>query len=515
MNPLDSLTVCVTTFGAQPRLERALESLRAAGIRRVTVAAASPAEGTLALLRAYSFASEFISFDYVVIEQDPGCNSTWLAALYLARTERVIVLHDDDTLCEYFGEVYAGTIAPLLDCKKARWATWQADHLHDDGTRTPCPFWQRPGGVYPAGDLLAIVGRFGRLSLSPIVSVLDRGTCIDACKEAEQTLTANASYLRPGMLLGTEILVYLRHIAAFKDWLYLDLVLSCYGVHQGSGTIKAETDKTTKPLCDGYDLARTQGANRPPALRPKLILAYSFYPNCSEEERARNARAYETWQWHFGTGDVVELPVPDSDVRTSDRELGDFRPAAFIKDVLDRACAHARPEDIVVYANRDVGLTTDAGTKLFVGLVCGHGATACFRRILTPEPGRVYKNLWAYPWDGGFDVFAFYPSWWQANRHKMPDMVMGREVWDTVFRTLVDEHRRGEPVTDVVTDIDENPAYADGVCWHKEHLSDWQINRKTSPGNLHNLKLATEFFAARGINLVSHSLVSPALPPPE
>ncbi len=511
MNPLDSLTVCVTTFGDQPRLARALKSLRKAGIRRVTVAAACAGEGTRSLLLLSAFA-DFLSFDYVLVEDDPGCNATWLAALYLARTDRVIVLHDDDCLAPEFGEAYVAEVAPMLDAGLADWATWQADHLHDDGRVVPCRFWQRPSGPRPAAHLLEIVGKLGRLSLSPVVSVLDRGTCIDACKEAEQTLTHNLSYLRPGMLLGTEIVVYLRHVDKFPRWFYLDRVLSFYGVHMGSGTIRAQADGAERRLSDGYDLARIQAARHPPQLRPRLILAYSYYSRCSEEEAARNRRAYESWQWHFANSGVVELPIPDAEVRLSTTELGDFRPAAFIKDVLDRACAHARPRDVVVYANRDVGMTSQAAELLTLGVWRGKGATCCFRRVVTPEPGRLYKTLENFPWDGGFDVFAFTPEWWARNRDKMPDMVLGREVWDTVFRTLVDEFLQGAPVTDVVTDVTASAAYTDGVCWHREHLSDWQRHRRTSAGNLHNLRLAQAFFAERGIDLESDSLSPPPGP---
>lgn len=509
MNPLDSLTVCVTTHGDQPRLERALESLRNAGIRRVTVAAAVPSDSTMEMMRRYAF-GPFLSFDYVVLEQDPGCNSTWLAALYLARTERVIVLHHDDALHPDFGPHYCGVIAPILNSGKARWATWQGDHLKDDGTRSPCAFWGRRSGVYPASDLLEIVGRFGRLSLSPIVSVLDRGTCIDACKEAEQTLTANACYLHPGMLLGTEILVYLRHIAAFKNWFYLDVALSLYGHHPGSGTVKAETSKRLKTLCDGYDLARLQGAKRPPNPTPKIVLAWTDYATKSEDEERRRHAAMESWQWHFGTGNVIPLPIHPGDDRVRENEEA----IPYVKDLLDVACEAARPQDVVVYINADIGLVVDAPRLIVEGMARYYGedrylyldALALPRRnIAHPEPGRLMSHLRGHPTDGGFDAFAMRPEWWHEHRALMPDMLIGREGWDTVLRVLMHEDATGERITSgsVIHDFASSPACLDGVLWHAPHESPWKQARYTSSGNAHNRGLLGKFLEARGLNLAA------------
>lgn len=171
------------------------------------------------------------------------------------------------------------------------------------------------------------------------------------------------------------------------------------------------------------------------------------------------------------------------------------------------------PEDIVAFINLDIGLTSMAADKLIDGIARGNGVTCCPRRVfpgnyLGPKPGRIFRSVTNLRTDGGFDLFAMTPQWWKVNRAKMPDMLIGREAWDTVFRNIAEEWatRRGsipELLYAVDGDWSRNPAYTDDVIWHKEHLSHWQKERTTSPGQIHNRNLGRAFFAARG----NHSIV--------
>lgn len=504
-SPLDNLTVCVTSFRRARYLERALRSLRAAGIRRVTVAAVSFDPDTRKVI--YDEDHDWLSFDVACLRDDIGCNATWILAAYLARTDRIIVLHDDDVLLPAFGAHYVGLLAPMLDAGVAGFVTWEACHYRDDGTTTPCRFFgDRSSGPRPSTDLLEIVGRFGRLSLSPVVSVLDRDTTIAACKEAEQTLTGNECLHRPGMLLGTEVLVYLRHIGRFPGWFYDREILSGYGYHAGSGTVQAQAEKDGEArLALGYDAARRQAGNPPPPLVPRILLVWSHMMPKDWEEEDRFEAAMMSWLHLFGTGLFIPFPVGTD--RAPDSAVG----VPFVKAVIGAAIAHARPEDIVLYVNRDNGLTTHAYERILDGIACGRGACACPRRDLRhPEPGRLYRSVRNCRTTGGYDAFAFTPAWWSKHAGEFPDMLIGREAWDTVLRTLMHEVAIGRRIEQdlEVTNFDDSPACCDDVVWHAEHFSRWQVDREKNPGNIHNVALAQRFYRDRGIAFLTYA------PPP-
>lgn len=136
MNPIENLTVCVTSFRRASHLERALHSIRQAGIGRVAIAAVEPTEDVVAVIRRFQ-AMAWISFDHVAIDDDIGCNATWMVAAYQARTERIIILHDDDVLKPAFGEHYAELIDPVLSSRMAGFATWEAELTFDDYRTEP------------------------------------------------------------------------------------------------------------------------------------------------------------------------------------------------------------------------------------------------------------------------------------------------------------------------------------------------------------------------------------------
>jgi len=122
--------------------------------------------------------------------------------------------------------------------------------------------------------------------------------------------------------------------------------------------------------------------------------------------------------------------------------------------------------------------------------------------MLYPKKYRFYKTVLNCRHDGGFDVMAITQQWWRENRDKMPDMLIGREAWDTVFRTLAEEWADNVPVLKHVSSTrdawSKSKAYTDDVCWHIPHEATWSADRTGTPGQLLNRKLARAFFETRG-----------------
>jgi glycosyltransferase involved in cell wall biosynthesis len=118
---LPELTVVVTSFRRSQRLKKCLESLVAAGVERVVVAASGcngqegkicdDLEDKLRITRSFR-------------NGDLGCNETWLRGVTLATTRFVLIMHDDDWLLPEFGREYISNIYPQLRTR-AGFATWR------------------------------------------------------------------------------------------------------------------------------------------------------------------------------------------------------------------------------------------------------------------------------------------------------------------------------------------------------------------------------------------------------
>lgn len=499
MSALDNLTVSITNFHRAVHLERAIKSVRAAGVRNLVIVSAEPDADVMAVVARH--AHGWRSFIHRTVATDCGCNALWLLVALHSTTDQLLLLHDDDLLAPEFGKAYESIIAPEL-AVPGTMASWRADLYFEDGRSKSTEYWHGPTRVMASSELAKVFSPRGRLSLSPIVSIMHRATVINAAKESEQTLLHNDCLYRQGMLLGTEVIAYSRMVRAFPRWLYVDQILSRYGSHDGSGTIAAEKNNGIGWLTKGYDIARAQCVKPQPPLKPKIIFVYYNNDTGDIDEIARNAAARESWDFHFSQGDMIEFPVSRADLKRSSADIGDSRDVPYVKDLFEAGLRAAMPEDIVVYCNRDIILSSTAVERIIAGVARGRGVTCCQRRRITPAPGRFYKDFANCKTDGGFDVFAVTPAWWRKHAEKMPDMFVGREAWDSCFRCIAEEtaDQRGRlpSLTGTPEQWAKSNAYTDHVAGHKNHESNWIVERMTSKGNIHNRKLAREFFAARG-----------------
>lgn len=163
--------------------------------------------------------------------------------------------------------------------------------------------------------------------------------------------------------------------------------------------------------------------------------------------------------------------------RTSKTELGDNRVVPFVKDMVDLAFDEDPTRDAVVLTNTDVGFSPGM-TKSLERLLACKGALYCYRfdfdKIVRPLTYLETVSGQSY---GGLDLFAFTRTWWEANRHAAPDMVMGCTHWDLVYRDLVKRTGGGELY---------------GAIWHELHNSYWKVHKETA-GNVHNIRLARKF----------------------
>ena len=484
----ERLTVCITSFKRYTYLERAIKSCYDAGIERVVVVTMAPDSAVLNLLKRFQQYAPAGWLSWTALETDLGCNELWLQCAYRSETERLIILHDDDYLDPSFGDVYRKELSPRMS--EGRMVTWRARNKWDNGKWATADYVGSMTGVagsVPMESFHKIILDPQRLSLSPIVTIFRKTPLIRALKECAENLTRPESFWHPEMLLGTEIVAHYRNSQAAKGWFYWDTVLAYYGTHDESGTMKALKTKQTDVLHRGYNLARTYCRENPvpKKVQPRIIFVFNDYPATGDAKR-RNDYAMSTWSPHFNSGEMLPLTVSDAALPRTSADVGDDKPVPYIKDLFDLGAAMAQEEDIIVYANRDICLTQDAAEKIRESVAGSNGICCAIRRnIYRPlQPGKIYKtvlNCWP---DNGIDLFAVTPKWWREHREKIPDLLIGREAWDAVFRWMA---------------ADELPAGStaflmDDVIYHEFHDSMWIKERTTNKGQLHNRELARKFF---------------------
>jgi hypothetical protein len=166
-----------------------------------------------------------------------------------------------------------------------------------------------------------------------------------------------------------------------------------------------------------------------------------------------------------------------------------WRQYPYVKDLFDFACHGRENRDIVVHTNTDIMLRGDACARV-AEVLQDADACYCFRRdfhhtVHTPIPDRDFEKGNDY---AGSDLHAFRVGWWHDNRSEMPDMIVGFEAWDTVFRTLIEETNPGvQPMRDI-------------IC-HERHGSYWEnpAHRYKLKSQQHNLGLAKAFLMERGL----------------
>jgi hypothetical protein len=401
----------------------------------------------------------------------------------------MILLHDDDCIANEFNDSYFKTIKPVLDSEEAEFCSWRAHLMMDDSSIKPTEWFTAKTGLQPSSQLRSFLLKLGRLSLSPIISVLNRDTLIKSLKEGGPALRKHEECLyKPGMLLGTELIAYLRHCADHPKWMFVNEILSYYGCCASSGTVQVQKGGDLSVITKGYDWARQyfmSGGFEKPEQKPRILFVYDDFTASSKEEQCRFLYAESTWEHQFSTGDMLKFRTEVSQWGRSSADLGDSRPAPYVKDLIDYGVAHAMPEDCIVYANKDICLTTQAYDRILEG-VQKHGVAVAWRRNFVPDQGRLYKYSDHAKRDGGVDLIAVSPAWWKEHRNQMPDQLIGRECWDYCFRVMAEEEH-GKSV------------YIDNTIYHCPHDGQfWKANKKSNPGQQHNRALAKIFFARRG-----------------
>jgi len=235
-------------------------------------------------------------------------------------------------------------------------------------------------------------------------------------------------------------------------------------------------------------------ACRTPAGRPKIVHVWADFraeETPDEDTRRRMAVAHASWDLEAkaAPGVWTRLQFP-ADRRRTSREVGDSRPVPYILDFIDHALQLARdPDDIIAWSNSDVSFAPGL-TGQVVDRCRRFGAAFThrwdFERLAQPfVSAAMIRRGKFYP---GSDAFFFTRRWWLEYGHDYPDMIMGREKNDEVFRQLIKLHAGTE-------------AEIEAAVYHEKHASFWESPEHfaTNPGNEYNRRLAAGWFKKHGL----------------
>lgn len=491
MTVLDCLTVVVTNYHRPVQLRRCLGSLPPAGICRVVVSTTAPTPEVREVIN--EFRDKFADLQIISTNEDFGCNENWLRGVYYARTPYVLILHDDDWLEPKFGRAFEGVIHPQL-ARGVGFASWRGQGVRPNGKKYAADYFEGVTRVLPSAAITQKLLLPGGSSISPVVSVFRRDDCIRILKEAAVSLNSPECFTRPTMLVGNDMLLYLRHAEKYSAWLYVDEVLTNFGAWVGSETVAASR-QSVNPLTAAYDTAKKVFlATRGPQVKlpSRLIHVYSeFTPkNPTADTVRRHNYALKTWQHQYDQGNMLPLPVFDEEFSRSSKDLGDSRAQTpFIKDIVEKGLKIAMPEDRVVLTNRDTCMVRGATDVLLKWPT--DAAYAVRQDVFYPvaETTAVLSDISGLgKLHCGADLFYTTPGWWQKWREWIPDMVLSYECWDLMIREICTETQPGTQVE------------IRNLVLHEYHETLWAQPemRYTHPVQVYCLRNAKNFYHARG-----------------
>lgn len=208
----------------------------------------------------------------------------------------------------------------------------------------------------------------------------------------------------------------------------------------------------------------------------------------SKEDARRNAFARSTWEDAYKLGGWVPCHIPDSALPRLFPEGG--RKIPYIKDLLDIAASVADDFDWICLTNSDTCFSSSLHDKL----IGTNKPIYAFRRDFPRLTRKLYdKEIKAGNHYVGIDLFFFPAAWWRTHKDAIPDVLIGREGWDCMFKVLMD-YAGAEGVSDLI--------------YHETHGSFWEQphNRRSLDGQIHNRNLVSTWLRQQGFDPKPHGM---------
>lgn len=482
------ITVVITNFKRPDRVKNAFNSCINAGVGNIVVSS-SGCDSELSKVHN-TFKKQNRNVIIESIEDDRGCNEMWLRGVKKVMTPWVHILHDDDSLNPDFLSV-----EKILDAKPG-FVHWSAIQKDDNGqilnTLSSCP--NQSEGMYDSKQLIPIMFKYGGLSVTPVNGLFHTIDIDKILTECESLCSGEFNY-RPNMMIGNDLLIWLRSIEKYEKYYWIPRALTSLGYWNGSTTVNSCYDLT--PF---YDKMRDYFWSHPllDVKVPKPIKP--IFPNTriihcverhtgSKEEEERKITAFKSWEYIYQHKGVI--PAHYKDYERDSACIGETRKLPFLKDVLSYGISLANPNDIILFTNDDT-IIHPRLPDLLRRVMSNRGATMSHRceykginfdEVLNVRMFKEGTKHW------GRDLFAFTIPWLRDHWDRIPDYVMGAPFWDLILTVLI----RNEINSDICgSSIDElghswEHEIPVGYVAHIEHDHQWNGQR---PADKYNETLA-------------------------
>lgn len=485
---MSCLSVVITNFLRPQFLWTAFASCVRAGVKNIVVSSS----GATSEIEALHAKMQKVRPDLIVVSEagDSGCNANWLAGVKAARTKWVTILHDDDLLLEDFGKLENhlenGSGFHLWDARR-----------HGMDYNDIYPTLDLPTGVYRSGMLFRNLMIPDHFTLSPTIGCFQREDLISILEECA-TQFGPEFHLKPTMMIGNDLLIWLRSIEKHPSFGYIKAPLTSYGHHPGSVTCDEVFQRRGK-LAPIYNRTREYFVRN----YRRIIHLTPHFANADRDTARRNEFARGSWLALYRSG-FFEHRHNVKGKRDS-RTIGDARATPFLKDILEIGQSIASPKDIILITNNDTVLHSDAGW-LLLDFMRDEEACCSFRQGYDYCPdlnsAKNYEPNQAH--DSGRDLFAFTPKWLERHWDDIPDYVLGSSDWDSTLAVLL-RKSKGIPVSaETWLKRDEQCELPTGFVLHQNHYAPWSTaqNRLNLGGNVHNRKLSLEWIEKHGLGWV-------------
>lgn len=231
------LTTVITNFGRPRFLKRAIASAARANAPKIVV---SSCGATDEVAEVHRWAREHVP-GIVILSRpdDPGCNRCWLDGVLAAETPWVHILHDDDMVGK---DCYSAlSVLSDPDIGFVLMDGFYFDANSPEEFPPPCNNQcALPGirpGKTPAESVAHGVTAVGSMAFwSPLNGFHRKKTVAAALEEAEWRLAGPEFHVRPKMIVGNDLLIWIRAVENSRWFHYDGRPLVGYGMHGESTT---------------------------------------------------------------------------------------------------------------------------------------------------------------------------------------------------------------------------------------------------------------------------------------
>lgn len=215
----------------------------------------------------------------------------------------------------------------------------------------------------------------------------------------------------------------------------------------------------------------------------RIIHAWNDYPYRSDEAMYRHSVACASWDAEYKKGRWIPAMVCDAQLTRNGTSVGESKPLPFVNDIINIACEQAQPDDLIVLTNDDTIFLSGITERLLSAEPPFWSSRWEHSKVKRPlDSEAIKRNSWKHV---GADIFVFTKRWWMEFGNEFPDMLVAREAWDLVLRTLINQRGGHEE---------------DALCAHIIHDPEWHSSAlRECPGNLFNRDAARGFFRAHGM----------------